>query len=600
MFIIGLIIVLVVLASYSIWRYTKSVNAQEKYGPLMPSHKRLSWNGSKAIVPFGAKPLVKGATAGAGSGSNPEFTVTVGPMERGKDVLAEFAKDPVTWAAAADGAIVGGMMAHSALDIDPHVLNAIEFSTADHLHNLASIDNYVHDHFFAVPFQSADGWFERLSGYVAEQKAAAYFESLGKHVEFAPVANQPVWDMLVDGHPVQIKEGLAGVKEFIVQHPGVDVFAPPDVAAAVKDPAVHALNVLDKDAIHAATHNGIDNIHGAVSPEFHFPFITLGFSAWREAKLLWNEKTSFERALLHVGMDVGGVGIGGLAGAKLGALIGSVIPGPGTIIGTFIGGIAGAVTGKFAATGIRMVPFKAARDEYNTAIENAQSSVNSQIENSKVRVRELQAEYQQKYLAARTVIEKQAKTQIAVVSETFDRNLLVFCDQFPRFLDDLIKQLEREERDVLGRVPSTGFWSLLFPSDADLYRGVVRAWFKQARKLVEDEIKTFDGIENRTLDNLHGEVQRFLREYSFELKSMADELARVAAHYRYAQLEATKIQDAAVKKAESTRTGLIEEFGKHVTGLQERIVEEINRWNTVIGGKKSVLKKEAAAVGVDL
>ena len=97
-------------------------------------------------------------------------------------------------------------LAEAALNVDPHVLAAIQFSTADHLHGLADIDNYVHDHFFAVPVHSADGWFERLTGYVAEQKAAAYFEQAGHHVEFAPVANQPVWDMLVDGQPVQTKK----------------------------------------------------------------------------------------------------------------------------------------------------------------------------------------------------------------------------------------------------------------------------------------------------------------------------------------------------------------------------------------------------------
>ncbi len=59
-----------------------------------------------------------------------------------------------------------------------------------------------------APAMTADGWFERLTGYVAEQKAASALEAAGHHVTFAATANQPVWDLLVDGHPVQIKEGL--------------------------------------------------------------------------------------------------------------------------------------------------------------------------------------------------------------------------------------------------------------------------------------------------------------------------------------------------------------------------------------------------------
>ncbi len=553
-----------------------------------------------AISPFGPTPLAKTASASCESRSTPEFTVTVGPVQQDRDVRGQFLEQPSTWGAAADGAFVGGMMAHAALNIDPQVLDAIEFSTSDHLHSLATIDNYVQAHFFAAPIESADGWFERLSGYVAEQKAAVYFESMGHHVEFAPVANQPVWDMLVDGHPVQIKEGLSGVKEFIVQHPGVDVFAPPDVAAAVKDPAVHALDVLDKDAIHAATHNALEGVHGSITPEFHFPLITLGFSSWREAKLLWNDKTTLDRALKHVGVDVAAVGAGGLAGAKLGALIGSVFPGPGTVIGAAAGGIGGAILAKFGANIYRLAPFKEALEEYNRSIEKAQHHVNWQIDNSKDRVALLQTEYQQKYLAARTDIERAAKLQISIVSQAFDNDLLLFCNQFPRFLEDLITQLERELNEVLSRVPSRGLWGLLFPSESDLYRTVVRAWFKRAQGLAEDEIKVFNAIESRTVDNLYTEVQHFLKEYSFELKSMGDELARVAAHHELAHREAEKIKDSAVKQAENKRSSLIEEFGKQVTELQRKIVDEIEHWNAIIKSKRATLQTESAAVGRDI
>jgi hypothetical protein len=568
----------------------------------MPPQTRLSWKGSQSFVPANRAPLAKSAAAtGGGPFGSSEFTVAVGPVERGKDALGDFLKEPGTWAAAADGVIAGGFLAHAALNIDPHVLNAIEFSTADHLRGLADIDQYVHDHFFAVPVQSADGWFERLTGYVAEQKAAAYFETMGHHVVFAPVANQPVWDMLVDGHPVQIKEGLAGAKDFIVQHPGVEVYAPHDVAAAIKDPAVHGLAVLNKDAVHAATHNAIDNIHEAVSPEFHIPFITLGLSSWREAKLLWNEKTTFERAFTHVGLDVVGVGGGAWAGAKGGAFAGTFIGGPvGAAIGGFIGAILGGISGKMLSTTIRYAPFNSAKEEYNSAVSSAQWNVNAEIERSKRRVAELQTEYQQQYIEARCRIESTAKGEIAKVTEAFDRDLVRFCEQFPKFLRELLRQLDREEDEVLSRTPPTGFWGVLFPSDNDLYRGIIQAWFKRARKLVRVEIKAYQEIEPRTVENLHAEVQRFLKEYTFELKSMADELTCVAHHYESAQKDAEAIRDGAEKDTETTRAGLIQEFAKHATSLQETIVGEITRWNGIIASKRTVLKNEAAAIGVDL
>lgn len=42
---------------------------------------------------------------------------------------------------------------------------------------------------------------------------------------------------------------------------------------------------------------------------------------------------------------------------------------------------------------------------------------------------------------------------------------------FPQFPNDLLRQLDSEERDVLARIPSSGFWGVLFPSDNDLDRG---------------------------------------------------------------------------------------------------------------------------------
>jgi hypothetical protein len=252
--------------------------------------------------------------------------VTAGPTVKTGSFDVGFLKDPSIIAAAADGAIAGSLIADAALKIDPQVLHALEFSTAEQLHGLADINSYVQAHFFSAPIVSAEGWFERLTGYVAEQKAASALEQMGHHVEFAPVSNQPVWDLLVDGHPVQIKEGLAGAKDFIAHHPGVDVFTGHEVAAAIKDPSVHALDVLDKDSIHAATEHSLAGVHGVVDPGFHIPFITMAFSTWREGRLLWNEATTFGRALKNVGMDVVGVGGGLWQEPRLAGLSGQYSP----------------------------------------------------------------------------------------------------------------------------------------------------------------------------------------------------------------------------------------------------------------------------------
>jgi hypothetical protein len=540
-----------------------------------------------------------GAPTSLGSNKT-EFTVTVGPLKSGPDRVTEFLKAAPTWGAAADGAVAGGLLAHAALSIDPHVLNAIEFSTAQELHGLPSIASYIQDHFFSAPIQSADGWFERLTGYVAEQKAAAYFEAMGKHVEFAHVANQPVWDMLVDGHPVQIKQGLAGAKDFIAHHPGFDVFTGTDVAAAIKDPAVHGLEVLNKDGIHAAADNALDNIDGAVSPGFHVPFFTLAFSSWREAKLLWNEKTTFDRAIAHVGLDVAAVGAGAWAGAKAGA-IGLGLLGPvGGAVGGFFGAIVGAVGGKMVSTKVRHARFNAAKDDYNIAVAQAESSVKGEISESQRRVKELQEAYQQRFLEERNAIEEDARNKISLLRAKFENDLCGFCERFPHFMHELKRKLQVERQQVLLRTPASGFLGYLFPQEADLYRQVVNQWFKRAIKLIDEELKLFAKIEVRKVDTLHKEIQRFLKEYTFELESMANELTRLDVDLSAARSESTRYRDKAVEETEAVRSGLIREFGRQIEVIHERIVIEIRRWNSIIEMRRSVLKCEARAIGINL
>lgn len=583
-----------VVACYMGWRYARLKSAQRRFRSFLPPSRCLSWNESDSTEPLISVPIESSTHT-----ANPEFSST-GDNTSKKRPISDFLVEPKTWAAVADGSWAAVSMAQHYLTIDPYVLHAIEFSTADHLHNLTTIDDYVHDHFGTVPIHSADGWFERLSGYVAEQKAAAYFESMGHHVDFAPVANQPIWDLLVDGHPVQIKEGLAGARDFIGQHPGVDVFAPQDVAASIKDPAVHGLDVLDKDSVQTATHSALEGIHGSVTPEFHFPIITFGLSSWREAKLLWDEKTTLQRALLHVGLDVAGVGTGGFAGLTAGAAIGSIFPGAGTVIGAFVGGIVGGISGKLGATTIRMHAFKSAAEKYMATASEAQSAVDKEIEGCQARVAALQSSCQQRYLAKRVEIEESTKVQIAAVSAAFDDELLKFCGRFPRFLEDLIRQLDREEYKVLAEVPSRGLWGMLFPSDRDLYRLVVSRWFIKTRALVENEIRVFEAIEDRSLLALHAEIQHFLSEYRFEVKTLSDAVAQIQNQYKAAQNKSTEIQNAAIARAEKARTQLIEEFRDRVAKFQESVVKEIDRWNTTLSGKKSLLKTEAAAVGIDL
>jgi F0F1-type ATP synthase membrane subunit b/b' len=502
--------------------------------------------------------------------------------------------------AAADSAVAGWSILESFLKIDPQVLSAMEFSTVQDLHGLADFHTYVQDHFFSAPMETAEGWFNRLTGYVAEQKAASFFELTGHQVVMAPVANQPVWDMLVDGHAVQIKEHLRAIKDFALAHPDIPVFTNMADAATIDMPSVHGLDVLDKDSIHGALSGTVDGLDGTFDPGFSFPVITLAFSTFRETRLLFNEHTTIDRALLNVGMDVAGVGVGALLGAKTGAIAGSVFPGPGTVIGGVLGTLAGGIVGKVVSTNIRKMPFKAAREEYNKTVEWARSSIDDEMKTSRQRIRDLQEGYQAQFQEIRNLIEARAKGQIEAVSVGYDGTLMEFCLEFPMFLEDLRHQLRTEERNVVSSMPYSGFFGRIFPTEVDLRRHAVKVWFRRTRKTVGRELRTYQKLKPRTLKVLFPEVRSFLQKFSFELTSLQERMDDLSTALENQKRGVEAIRQHAVSDIEEQREKLIRDFGVQVTFLHESIVAKVKQMNEHVSAARDSLRRQAAAVGINL
>jgi hypothetical protein len=422
---------------------------------------------------------------------------------------------------------------------------------------------------------------------------------MGHHVEFAPAANQPVWDLVVDGQHVQVKEGLAGVKDFLAAHHGIDVYTSPEVAAAVKDPLVHGLSGLSVDQIHEATSQALDGLNDIFDPGFNFPLVTLAFSSWREAKLLWNEKTTFDRAFVNIGMDVAAVGGGAWAGAKGGALAGLFLGPAGAAVGGIIGAIIGGIAGKMASTKIRYAPFNAARAAYNDAIAAAQAEVQTSGSMSRTRLLELQAEYQTEFLASRGQIEQKARLAISRLREGFNDQLFRFAETFPALLDELTAQLEREEQSVLAEIPGRTIRGILFPTQTDHLRAAIQVWFRRARKIVKEEKFLFSKIENRTCETLYGEVQRFLGDYVLKLDAMERELARLMGGFEGAKRQAQSVQQNALREVETERSGLIRKLADEVERIHAELVALIGRWNSTINTRRANLIREARPVGID-
>ena len=268
--------------------------------------------------------------------------------------------------------------------IDENVLTALDFLSAAELSSFNDISQYIDTHFAAGA--GLDGSLARLEGYTAEWVAAAHLASQGHVVEFPDTANQAGYDLLVDGHPFQVKDTLTPglINEHLENYPDIPVIINSEMGAHFSDnPNVIVDPDLSHDQIAATVHHTIDGLNLLDTAPIHIPFITLALSSLKEGSLLLANKTDIKTAGSHVLYDTSSVGIGGAAGAKIGALIGGTLGPAGAGIGLVLGGVFGAVSGRFLAGKIKYSGLEKKREVYNSAIINVGQVMPAVIDNKK-------------------------------------------------------------------------------------------------------------------------------------------------------------------------------------------------------------------------
>ncbi len=596
-----LIIVLLVLASmYGCWRFWRLRRATERYAPLLPPVNRLSWR----VQALSNSGVIENMSAQAVQCSETDEQSSFHPggpehFDNASRTLNSI-KLP-TWAAATDGLLQSLPVFVAFNSVDAGVLKAIEFSTAEHVNNLASVDSYVDQHFFDQPLSSAEGWLHRLEGYVAEQKAAAVLEQAGHHVEFAHLPNQAGWDLLVDGQPWQVKEGVsaaAQVKEFLAQHDGIEVITSSDVAVQVGDPHVHGIPELDHDLIASSTKDSLHGMKDGFHAGLHFPVITFAFSSYREFKLLYHQKTEIQKVLKHIAVDVAAVGGAGFVGMKTGALIGSFLGPIGAAFGGVVGGIVGAIGGKMGANAVRFASFDQVKAEYFGTVEAAQGAIQERIDASQGEVRQLQRLYEEQYERERSLIVQRVQEELAVVQSKFGREVESFTNTFPARLEQLVAQLRGEEREVLSAIPSSRL-GLVFPNQFDLLRFVIKRWFRNARAKVRLERKHYLAVEDRHTDSLMIEIRRFFRDYEFELTTLANDIQSVVTSLERTRNESEFVQSSAIEAVEGLRSILIRDFSADVEEIHRDIGNVIGYWQQSVERCKQALLREAKPVGME-
>ena len=305
--------------------------------------------------------------------------------------------------------LFGGEIVHKYLLVDDYVYEGIRRLAGQQFDSFgdlsAKVQTYEQDFFGGL----TEGSLRKVGGHIAEPYAANHFANAGLDVQWPDVSNQAGWDLLIEGHEVNVK--LVADAEHLAKHfrdyPEIPAVVPGDMAnipesAVHLDPSVgvddllealssgqEKLVIVDDVLSHAdvmeQTADATDAlVGGAELVSSHVPWITLAFSGWREAKLLQSEKTDWLSATKNIGLDAAGTAGGSFAGAKTGAIIGTAIGGPGvgTVIGTVAGAIAGALGGRAITNTIKTGPFDQAVENFKRARE-AMNAV-SRREGSKV------------------------------------------------------------------------------------------------------------------------------------------------------------------------------------------------------------------------
>lgn len=265
------------------------------------------------------------------------------------------------------GAVTAAEVVWSWATISPDVIQAADFSSSYDIHNGYQFAEYLHNNFDTLGASAKEGFLNHLLGYVGEQKVAGILMRQGHVVQMAETANQPVWDLYVDGHAVNVKTvaDISSIKAEAATHPGVLYLVPDDAHGQASGNIAH-LSEFNHRAAQANLHHALSAAHGetAVHSLFHhLPLVTIGFAAYRNIKGIQQGKDP--AVAFHHGLaESVGRGGGALAGLQGGAAAGAIFGPHGVLIGGIIGAVSGGFLGGKAADAYKKIPLRKAQERF--------------------------------------------------------------------------------------------------------------------------------------------------------------------------------------------------------------------------------------------
>lgn len=280
--------------------------------------------------------------------------------------------------------VSAGEFIYDFMMINPQAVQGLDFARTEDLSSLFTLSKFSEQ----IDPTVLTGDFAQLQGYVAEQMVAAELQSKGHDVEFPDDSNNPGWDILVDGHPFQVKDLASpeGVREHLETYPDIPVYVNEELASSFEgNPDVYVSNISRDDVIEAtsSTINHADDLL-----DFEIPWITAGVSTIYNIKRVWKDDVAINQAVFNVVSDTSSRTVTGFLGQKTGVLLGTLLFGPaGGLTGAMAGAFLGASQGGRLSSGIKRTFSKKQERAVGTASVALINKVINQID-EKVKIKE--------------------------------------------------------------------------------------------------------------------------------------------------------------------------------------------------------------------
>lgn len=264
--------------------------------------------------------------------------------------------------------------------IDKNVIAAADFSSQENITSPLLFAAHLNKSLSGFDAASQTGFLNRLQGYVGEQHAYDILINQGHKIELAETANQPIWDMLVDGHQVNIKtvKQISEIASDANAHPSVTYYVNADASGEAHNNVVR-LDGLSINDIHRDVHHAVDVADASAGGGMAIPFVSIALNIHRQMNQVKAGKDighATFHGLTDLFLNAGGAKVGAAAGGAIGLLGGPV----GSLIGAAAGAIGGFFVGKIVSTNIKLIPLESAQSELQSALHQVGQYISAPLQ----------------------------------------------------------------------------------------------------------------------------------------------------------------------------------------------------------------------------